>query len=275
MKKEKTIMKKKVFAVTMMMVLAAGLAGCAETETKTVATDGSTSMEKMIGALGEAFETENQGITFTYNPTGSGSGITAVGEKTCDIGLSSRYLKEEEKANGLEETVVAIDGIAVIVNKENPVSELSMEQIADIYTGKITDWSEIGGMDGEIVVIGREAGSGTRDGFESITDTEDSCILRQELTSTGDVIATVSGNENAIGYASLSAVKENVKAVSVEGVVPSAETVLDGSYAIQRPFVFVTRSGEALSDSAQKFMDFCLSNEAKSIIETAGVVPAN
>lgn len=268
-------MKKKTLALMTMMVLAAGLTGCSETEGKTVAVDGSTSMEKMIGALGEAFETENSGITFTYNPTGSGSGIAATEEKTCDIGLSSRYLKDEEKAKGLEETVVAIDGIAVIVNLENPVTDLDMEQIAEIYTGKITNWSEVGGNDGEIVVIGREAGSGTRDGFESITDTEDSCVVRQELTSTGDVIATVSGNENAIGYASLSAVKDNVKAVSVGGTAPSAETVLDGSYAIQRPFVFVTRSGEALSDSAQKFMDYCLSDEAKSIIETAGAVPAN
>lgn len=268
-------MKKRILAVTMIAALTAGLTGCAGKTSGTVATDGSTSMEKMIGALGEAFEADNSGITFTYNPTGSGSGISAVAGKTCDIGLSSRYLKEEEKAKGLEETIVAIDGIAVVVNPENAVDDLSVEQIAEIYTGKITNWSEVGGNDGEIVVIGREAGSGTRDGFESITKTEDACVLRQELTSTGDVIATVSGNENAIGYASLSAVKDNVKAISVEGVAVSAETVLDGSYAIQRPFVFVTRSGEALSDSAQKFMDYCLSDSAKTIIEGAGVVPAN
>ncbi|MDO4473306.1 MAG: phosphate ABC transporter substrate-binding protein [Eubacteriales bacterium] len=240
----------------------------------TVATDGSTSMEKVIGALGEAFTEENQTVDFTYNPTGSGSGISAVANGTCDIGLSSRYLKDEEKEQGLEETVLAYDGIAVIVNTSNTVADLTLEQIADIYTGKITNWSEVGGEDSEIVVIGREAGSGTRDGFESITGTEDACVLRQELTSTGDVIATVKSNENAIGYASLASVDETVSAVSVGGVAPSAETVLDESYAIQRPFILVTKEGVELSDAAKAFMDYALSDAAKPIIESAGVVPA-
>ena len=239
----------------------------------TVATDGSTSMEKVIGSLGEDFQNKNSGVAFTYNPTGSGSGITAVAEGNCDIGLSSRSLKDEEKEKGLQETVLALDGIAVVVNPGNPVSDLTIEQIAEIYTGKITNWSEVGGADGEIVVIGREAGSGTRDGFESITGTKDACVLRQELTSTGDVIATVAGNENAIGYASLSSVKDNVSAVMVNGVAASAETVLDGTYAIQRPFVLVTRSGEELSDVVQAFMDYALSEEAKPIIENAGAIP--
>ncbi len=269
-------MKKKLFVLTAVTALLSGcLAGCGKTQTGAVSTDGSTSMEKVIGSLGEAFQEKNQGITFTYNPTGSGSGITAVAEKRCDIGLSSRYLKDEEKAQGLEETILAIDGIAVVVNPANPVQDLSMEQIADIYTGQVTDWADLGGAGGEIVVIGREAGSGTRDGFESITGTEDACVLRQELTSTGDVIATVAGNENAIGYASLASVNESVAAVNVNGVAPSEDTVRDGSYEIQRPFVMVTRSGEKLSDSAQAFMDFALSEEAKSIIAGAGVVPAN
>lgn len=241
----------------------------------TVSTDGSTSMEKVIGALGEAFEQNNQGVSFTYNPTGSGTGIQAVMEGRCDIGLSSRNLKEEEKAQGLIETVLAYDGIAVIVNPENPVENLNIESIAKIYTGEITDWKDAGGSDGEIVLIGREAGSGTRDGFESITKTEDACKYRQELTSTGDVIATVAGNPNAIGYASLASVSDSVKTVSVNGVSPSEETVKDGSYTVQRPFVLVTKDGQQLSEAAQRFFDYCISVDAQTIISGAGVVPAN
>ena len=239
----------------------------------TVNTNGSTSMEKVIGTLGEAF-TEKEGINVTYNPTGSGSGIQAVSEGRCDIGLSSRALKDDEKAT-LTETVVALDGIAMIVNPENPVSDLTVEQIADIYTGKITNWSEVGGNDAAIVLIGREAGSGTRDGFESITGTKDACQYRQELTSTGDVITTVSQNPDAIGYASLAALKDTVKALTVGGVAPTEETVKDGSYVIQRPFVLVTKTGETLSANAQKFFDFALSAEAAQYITTAGAVPVN
>ena len=243
--------------------------------TGSVATDGSTSMKSVIGALGESFQSANSGVTFTYNPTGSGSGIQAVSEGRCDIGLASRSLKDDEKSSGLTETVLAYDGIAVVVSPENPVSDLTIEQIADIYTGKITNWSEVGGNDAEIVLIGREAGSGTRDGFESITGTEEACQYRQELTSTGDVIATVSQNPNAIGYASLSAVKESVKALSVGGVAPSEDTVKDGSYLIQRPFVLVTRDGVTLSPAAQAFFDYATSAEAAPIIAQAGAVAAN
>lgn len=240
-----------------------------------VSTDGSTSMEKVIGALGEAFTNENSAITFTYNPTGSGSGITAVTEGRCDIGLSSRALKDEEKANGLSETVLAYDGIAVIVNPTNTVTDLSLEDISKIYTGEITNWSAVGGADAEIVLIGREAGSGTRDGFESITDTEDACKYRQELTSTGDVITTVSQNPDAIGYASLASVKDSVTAVTVGGVAPSEGTVKDGSYVIQRPFVLVTKADTALSDAAQLFFDYITSGDASDIISEAGAVAAN
>ena len=243
--------------------------------TGSVATDGSTSMKSVIGALGESFQNANSGVTFTYNPTGSGSGIQAVSEGRCDIGLASRSLKDDEKSSGLTETVLAYDGIAVVVSPENPVSDLTIEQIADIYTGKITNWSEVGGNDAEIVLIGREAGSGTRDGFESITGTEEACQYRQELTSTGDVIATVSQNPNAIGYASLSAVKESVKALSVGGVAPSEDTVKDGSYVIQRPFVLVTKDGVTLSPAAQAFFDYATSAEAAPIIAQAGAVAAN
>lgn len=275
-RKRNYIMKKKtVVSLAVATILAlTSLTGCGNSKLSgTVATDGSTSMEKVIGALGESFMNENDGIQFTYNPTGSGSGITAVAEGRCDIGLSSRSLKDEEKAQGLTETVLALDGIAVVVNPENQVNDLSIEQIASIYTGEITNWSEVGGADAEIVVIGREAGSGTRDGFESITKTSEKCQYRQELTSTGDVITTVSQNPDAIGYTSLSAVKDSVKALSVGGVAPSEETVKDGSYAIQRPFVLVTKDGVKLSDAAQAFFDYVTSDKVADIITGAGVVP--
>lgn len=238
-----------------------------------VATNGSTSMQKVIGALGESFTEKNSGYTFTYNPTGSGSGIQAVLDGRCDIGLSSRALKDAEKEKGLTGTVLALDGIAMIVNNENTVSDLTTEQIADIYTGRITNWSEVGGADTAIVLIGREAGSGTRDGFESITKTDGKCNYRQELTSTGDVIAAVSQNPGAIGYASLSAVKSTVKALSVGGVAPTEDTVRDGSYKIQRPFVLVTKTGTELSAAAKSFFDYATSAEASAIISAAGAVP--
>lgn len=241
----------------------------------TVSTDGSTSMEKVIGALGESFKAQNAGVTFTYNPTGSGSGITAVSEGRCDIGLSSRALKDDEKASGLKETILAYDGIAIIVNPQSKVEDLTVEQIKKIYTGEITNWSEVGGADGEIVLIGREAGSGTRDGFESITDTKDKCKYRQELTSTGDVITTVAQNPNAIGYASLASVKDTVKALKVGGVTPTEDTVKDGSYVVQRPFVLVTKEGTPLSETAQKFFDYATSSSASEIISKAGAVSAN
>ena len=280
---------KKIISIALAAVLAlALLAGCGssaapDTTTApaseapaelsgTVATDGSTSMEKVIGALGEAFMEQNKGVTFTYNPTGSGSGITAVGEGRCDIGLSSRAMKDDEKASGLKETVLALDGIAVIVNPANPVSDLDVETIAKIYTGEITKWKEVGGNDAEIVLIGREAGSGTRDGFESITDTKDSCKYRQELTSTGDVITTVSTNPDAIGYASLAALKDNVKALTVGGIAPTEDTVKDGSYVIQRPFVLVTKDGAELSTAAQAFFDYATSADAADLIAAAGAV---
>ena len=238
-----------------------------------VSTNGSTSMEKVIGALSEQFMADNSGVSVTYDPTGSGAGIEAASNGSADIGLASRALKDEEKAGGLTETVVALDGIAVIVNAGSKVEDLSVEQIAKIFTGEITDWSEVGGEAGKISCIGREAGSGTRDGFESITDTKDACQYRQELTSTGDVIATVSQNPNAIGYASLAAIKDSVKALTVNGVAPTEATVKDGTYLVQRPFVLVTKEGTALSETAQKFFDFAISAPAASIISAAGAVP--
>ena len=280
---------KKIIALVLTALLALSLVACgSETKTDdadktedktsteltgTVSTDGSTSMEKVIGALNESFMAQNGGVTVNYNPTGSGSGITAVQEGTCDIGLSSRALKDEEKSAGLKETVLAYDGIAIIVHPDNPVSDLSVEQIAKLYTGEITNWKDVGGDDAEIVLMGREAGSGTRDGFESITDTKDACKYRQELTSTGDVITTVAGNPNAIGYASLASVKDTVKALSVGGVAPTEATVSDGTYAVQRPFVLVTKDGTELSAAAQKFFEYATSAAAADVISAAGAVP--
>ena len=267
---------KKLGGILLAALVAAGaLAGCGSKGTSgTVATNGSTSMEKVIGALGEAFTADNSAVKFTYDPTGSGSGITAVKEGRCDIGLSSRALKDSEKADGLTETVLAYDGIAIIVHPDNAVSDLTPEQIGKIYTGEITNWKDVGGADGEIVLIGREANSGTRDGFESITKTKDKCKYRQELTSTGDVITTVSQNPNAVGYASLASVKDSVKALTVGGVKATEDTVKNGEYVVQRPFVLVTKTDEKLSDAAQAFFDYATSKDAVAIISKAGAVPA-
>lgn len=277
---------KKIIALVLTALLALSLVACGSESktddtktddqptalTGTVSTDGSTSMEKVIGALSESFMAQNSGVTVNYNPTGSGSGITAVQEGTCDIGLSSRALKDEEKSAGLKETVLAYDGIAIIVYPDNPVSDLSVEQIAKLYTGEITNWKDVGGNDAEVVLIGREAASGTRDGFESITGTKDKCRYRQELTSTGDVITAVSQNPDAIGYASLASIKDTVKALNVDGVTPGEATVKDGSYKVQRPFVLVTVDGKALSSAAQAFFDYATSSDAASIIAKAGAV---
>ena len=263
---------KKIMTMVLALVLGVMSACSADKLSGSVATDGSTSMEKVIGVLGESFMEMNPDVSFTYNPTGSG--IAAVSEKRCDIGLSSRALKDEEKNSGLTETVLAYDGIAIIVNPENAISDLSVEDIARIYTGEITNWKDLGGADAEIVVIGREAGSGTRDGFESITGTSEKCVYRQELTSTGDVITTVSQNPDAIGYASLSAVKDTVKALTVGGVAPTEDTVKDGSYVVQRPFVLVTRTDEKLSEAAQAFFDYATSADAVELIAKAGAVSA-
>ena len=290
---------KKVFAMLLTLTLALSLmAGCgaskteeqpaessdtqteqpAQTETQlsgAVSTNGSTSMEKVIGALSEQFMADNPSVKITYDATGSGTGIEAASNGSADIGLSSRALKDEEVASGLVGTTVALDGIAIIVNAESQVADLTVEQIAKIFTGEITDWSQVGGAAGEISCIGREAGSGTRDGFESITGTKDTCKLAQELTSTGAVIEAVAGNPNAIGYASLSSVegKDTIKAVTVGGVACTEDTVLDGSYEIQRPFVLVTKDGAELSAQAQAFFDFATSAAAGDLIRAAGAVP--
>lgn len=277
---------KKWIAIAGAVTLMAGvLAGCGGKETgsgnagsgaaggsQVVATDGSTSMEKVIGFLSEAYMEEHENVKVTYNPTGSSSGIQAVAEGRCDIGLASRDLKEEE-ATDLEGTVVAIDGIGIIVHPDNPVTDLTIEQIGKIYSGEIANWKEVGGEDAPIVCIGREAASGTRDGFEEVTGTKDKCVYAQELTSTGDVVQTVSGNPNAIGYASAASVNDTVKMVCVEGVEPTVETIQSGEYKVQRNFVLVTKKDTPLSKEAQEFFDFATGSQADSLITEAGAVP--
>ena len=253
---------------------ASSAAQAAGTLSGNVATGGSTSMKNVIAALTEGFAEVEPGVTVSYDPTGSGAGITGATDKTLDIGLSSRALKDEEK-NDVDGTTVALDGIAIIVNKASKVADLSVDQLKQMFTGEITNWKDVGGEDGEIVLIGREAGSGTRDGFESIVDVKDSCKYAQELTATGAVISAVEANPLAIGYASLSAVGDTVAMVTVEGVECSEDTVKDGSYKIQRPFVFVTNKSVTLSERAQAFFDFATSKDAADLIRTAGAVPVN
>ena len=253
---------------------ASSAAQAAGTLSGNVATGGSTSMKNVIAALTEGFAEVEPGVTVSYDPTGSGAGITGATDKTLDIGLSSRALKDEEK-NDVDGTTVALDGIAIIVNKASKVADLSVDQLKQMFTGEITNWKDVGGDDGEIVLVGREAGSGTRDGFESIVDVKDSCKYAQELTATGAVISAVEANPLAVGYASLSAVGDTVAMVTVEGVECSEDTVKDGSYKIQRPFVFVTNKSVTLSEQAQAFVDFATSKDAADLIRTAGAVPVN
>ena len=256
------------------LTLSLSVSACAKGLSGTVSTNGSTSMEKVIGILSEQFMEDNDGVTITYDATGSGTGIEAAANGTCDIGLASRALKDVETEKGLVATTVALDGIAIIVNADCPVDDLTVEQIADIFTGKVTSWADFGGK-GDIACIGREAGSGTRDGFESITGTKDTCVLAQELTSTGAVIAAVKSSPNAIGYASLSAVEgqEGIRVLTVNGVACTEETVQDGSYVVQRPFNLVTVEGKELSQAAKAFFDYMLSAEASELIVKAGAVP--
>lgn len=257
-------------ALTALLFSGCGSAG--RTVGDTVSTDGSSSMEKVMGYLSESYMNENPNVKITYNPTGSSSGIKAVSDGVCDIGLSSRTLKDSEKES-LTGTAVAIDGIAVIVNCENRTDNISLEDISSLYTGKITNWSELGGDDAPIVAIGREAASGTRNGFESVTGTDDLCKYSLELTSNGDVIQTVASNPNAIGYTSLASVKDNVKTVRIDGVMPSIETIRDGTYKIQRNFIFVTKKNEELTGSVKDFFDYATSGRADGLIEKAGAIP--
>ena len=268
-------MSKKIVALWILIMSVLLLQGCLVKSAKeSVFTEGSSSMEKVIGMLGESFQNE-MNVNFTYNPTGSSSGINGVLEGRCDIGLSSRKLTEDEKKDGLKETILAYDGIVVIVNKENPISDLSLDDISKIYKGEITNWSELGGKNEKIVLIGREAGSGTREGFEGELNIKGLCKYRQELTSTGDIITAIINNPGAIGYASLASVKDTVKMMTVDGVKATEMAIRDGSYPLQRPFILVTNSENSLTSSTEKFMEYIMSKEARELILKAGVVPAN
>ena len=292
---------KKIIALMMALAMTASLAACggdsgnsqapasdsadnsqavepsesAEALSGTVLCVGSTSMEQVMKTLAEQFGLDNKGVTVNVEGGGSGAGVEAALNGTADLGLASRALKDEEKSQGLVETELALDGIAIIVNPENTVTDLTVEQIAQIYTGEITNWSEVGGADGEIALIGRESGSGTRDGFESITGTGDACQYDEELTSTGSVIESVRNNPNAIGYASLSAVEDDdtITALTVGGVACTEATVLDGTYEIQRPFMLITKEGTQLSAQAQAFFEWITSSAANDLIAGAGAVP--
>ena len=271
---------KKAIAMCLSLMMCFGLlAGCGTAENSAedglsgvVNTDGSTSMEKVVKGLAELFMEENSGVTVNYSGTGSGAGVEAAVSGTADIGLASRSLKDEEKAKGAVEHIVALDGVAVVVHSGNAVTDLTVEQIARVFTGEITNWSELGGADAPIAVYGREAGSGTRGAFEEIVGVEDACTYVNEYSSTGDMIGSIAGNPNAIGYASLSAVNDNVKAVKVNGVDCTEDTIKDGSYSIQRPFVMITKEGVELSPAAQAFLDYALSEQAAEIIALAGAV---
>ncbi len=239
----------------------------------TVTVGGSTSVESVVLSAIEIFMEQNPGVTITYDPTGSSTGVKSAASGDYDIGLASRDVKDTETAEmSAVGTVFAIDGIAIILNTANTVEDLSLEQITGIADGSITNWSEVGGEDAPIVLIGREAGSGTRDGFESIVGV-DECVYEQEIASTGGVIGAVQQNPNAIGYASLASVDEKVKAITVEGVAATEATIQDGTYKVQRNFNFVTIEGKDLSPAAQAFFDFVLSAEASELVSNAGAVP--
>ncbi len=267
---------KRIMGIVLICIMIFGLlAGCSEAESQKIAgklaLGGSTSVEKVIQSMMESYMAKNKDVTITYAPTGSSTGIQGAAENTLDIGLSSRGLKDEEKST-LKEIIFALDGIAVIINSENTVTDLDLAALALIAKGEIKNWSEVGGTDTEIVVIGRDAASGTRDGFESIVDVKDECVYAEEQASSGAVIASVQSNKGAIGYVSLSSVDEKVKALTIEGVEPSEATVKDGSYKIQRPFVFAVKndSDNALADD---FIKWSVSSATIEIVRNAGAVP--
>ena len=234
---------------------------------------GSTSMEKLANALSEAFMEEYPDVTVTAEFVGSGAGIEAVTNGTADIGNSSRSLKDEEKAAGVVENIVAIDGIAVCVDPANEVADLTKEQLTNIYNGTVTNWKEVGGVDEPIIVIGREAGSGTRGAFEELVDLKDACKYANELDSTGAVIAKVASTPGAIGYASLDALDDSVKALSLEGVEATAENIKAGNYFLSRPFVMATK-GEISeqNDLVQAWFDFVLGDEGQQVASEVGLI---
>jgi phosphate transport system substrate-binding protein len=234
-------------------------------------------MERVVGTLAEQYQNDHSGVTVSVEGGGSGAGVEAALRGTAQIGLCSRNLTDDEQAQGLTATVLALDGIAVIVSEDNPVDDLTAEEIGAVFTGEISSWAQVGGENAPIACVGREAGSGTREGFESVTGTAGRCVLAQELTAAGAVVEAVRGNPNAIGYTALSAAEgqEGVKILTVDGVPCTEEGILDGSYPLQRPFLLVTRRDEALSDITQDFLDWAVSSDAADLIRRAGAVPVS
>lgn len=276
-------MKKKVLSVLMVFMMCLGLAGCgggsnsaSDDISGKVSLNGSTSMEKFVNALSEGIKEKYPNLQLEAQFTGSGAGLEAVASKTTDIGDSSRALTDEEKAKGLEENIVAIDGIATITNKSNKVTNLTKDQLAKIYTGQITNWKDLGGQDEAIVVIGREAGSGTRGAFEELLGIEDQCQYAQELNETGAALAKVAKTSGSIGYVSLDVLDDTVSPLQLDGVEPSEKTVKDGSYALQRPFVMATNGKiSEQSKQVQAVFDFINSDDGQKIIEKVGLVTPN
>lgn len=277
MKKRFTKIKKFAALVMTTALMATVFAGCGKKKDDDISGKltlaGSTSMEKVCEALMEGFMEKYPDVTVTCEYTGSGAGLESLSSGKVDIGNSSRHVKDEEKANGAVENVVALDGIAVITDKDNPVTDLTNEELVKIYTGEIKNWKELGGKDEPIVVIGRESGSGTRDAFEELLDVKDSCEYAQELDSTGAVLAKVSSTPGAIGYVSLDVVDDSVISVKLDGVEATEENILAGTYLLQRPFVMATK-GEISSQNelVKAWFDYIESDEGKEIIRNAGLI---
>lgn len=276
-------MKKKILAAIMTVsLMAVAVTGCGSKGKKEgqleghISLAGSTSMEKLCEAMSESFMEANPGVTVTVEYTGSGAGLESLAAGSVDIGNASRGLKDEEKQSGSVENIVAIDGIAVITDKANSVTDVSGENLAKIYKGEIKNWSEIGGPDQPIVVIGREAGSGTRDAFEELLEVADACEYAQELDSTGAVLAKVSSTPGAIGYVSLDVVDDSVIGLKIDGVEPTEEQILAGKYLLQRPFVMATK-GEisAQNELVQAWFDYIRSDAGKEVIKKVGLIVPN
>ncbi len=248
------------------------LTACGGSGTSVVNTDGSTSMERVMGALIEGYRNTDSSVIINYSGTGSGAGIEAVLSGVCDIGLSSRALKDSEIEKGAVAHIVALDGIAVIVNPSNPVTALTSTQLTRIFTGEVTDWAQLGGKAGPIAVYGREAGSGTRSAFEEIVGISGRTHHTNEYNSNGDIVGSIAANPNGIGYVSLSNVKDNVRPLLIDGTACSEDTIRSGSYAIQRPFILVTSRHRSLSPEAQAFLSYATSDEVAGYIAIAGAI---
>lgn len=277
-------MKKKIISLIIAgSLMALSLTGCgaggadtAESNSGSLALAGSTSMEKLCEAMSESFMAENPDITVTVEYTGSGAGLESLAAGSVDIGNASRAIKEEESSQGIVENIVALDGIAVITDKENTVEDLTTEDLAKVYTGEITNWEELGGEDESIVPIGREAGSGTRDAFEELLEVADNCSYSQELDSTGAVLAKVASTPGAIGYVSLDVVDDTVTGLKLNGVEPTEEEILAGNYVLQRPFVMATMGENSeQNEQVQAWFDYINSDAGKEVIKKVGLIIPN